>query len=428
MKLVLLAAALLVMLIGTPIGYLLGIVSVGGLLELGGPAFLRIVAARFYSGVENFLLIAIPFFILTAELMNRAGLTQRLVRFVGTLVGHYPGGLSHVNIGANIIFAGMSGAAVTDAVALGKILIPEMKREGYSAPYAAAVTAAAAIVGPIIPPSVTMIVYAYITQMSVGALFAAGVVPGLTMGALLLVTSAILAVRRGFPRRERRASAAEVWQATRDALLALVIPLIILGSILGGVATVTESAAVAVGYTFLVGMFVLRTLSWRDLIPAAVDTAKLTGVIFLLLGTAHIFGWYLTRLGVPRLVSESIFGGTMGPVATLLLVNAFLLVIGMFMDILPAVLILTPVLAPAAVAAGIDPLHFALIMLVNLNIGMITPPFGMTLLTSARIAETSYDRTVVAVWPFLLAELATLLLITFIPALTLGIPGWLGFH
>lgn len=428
MKLALVIASLLVLLIGVPIGYLLGIVSMGGLLEMGGWPYLHIVAARFYSGTENFLLIAIPFFILAAELMNRAGLTQRLVRFVGVLIGHYPGGLSHVNIGASILFAGMSGAAVTDTVALGKILIPAMKREGYSAAYSAAVTAASAIVGPIIPPSVTMIVYAYITQMSVGALFSAGVVPGLLMGGLLLAVSWLLAVRRGYPRRERRAGLREVLEATRGALLALIIPIIILGSILGGIATVTESAAVAVGYTFLVGMFVLRTLRWSDLIPAAVNTAKLSGVIFLLLGTAHIFGWYLTRQGVPRLMSELVFGITDNPLLMLLMVNVFLLVIGMFMDILPAVLILTPVLAPAAVEAGIDPLHFALVMLVNLNIGMITPPFGMTLLTSARIAETSYDRTILAVWPFLIAELVTLLLITYIPVLTLAVPTWFGFH
>ena len=428
MKIALVAASLLVLIIGVPIGYLLGIISLGGLWEMGGWPFLRIVATRFYSGVENFLLITVPFFVLAADLMNRSGLTQRLVNFVDVLIGHYPGGLSHVNIGGSILFAGMSGAAVTDTVALGNILIPAMKKQGYTPEYSAAVTAASAIVGPLIPPSVTMIVYAYITHLSVGALFSAGLIPGLLMGALLLVVSTVLAVRYRFPRREQRAGLGEILRASWDAVLALMIPVIILGSILGGIATITESAAVAVGYIFFVGMFVLRTLKWRDLIPAAIYTAKLSGVIFLLLGTAHIFGWYLTRAGVPRMMSEFIFGVTSNPILILLMINVFLLFVGMFMDILPAVLILTPVLAPAAVQAGIDPLHFALVMLVNLNIGMITPPFGMTLLTSARIAGCSYDRTIMAVWPFLIAELVTLLLITYIPTLTLVIPRALGFQ
>ncbi len=422
-----LASIVIVMLIGVPMGYMLGVVSVAGLWDMGGWPFLRIIATRYHSAVEEFLLIAIPFFILAAVLMNRSGLTDRLIRFVNLIIGHYPGGLSHVNIGGSIIFAGMTGAAVTDTVAIGNILIPAMKKEGYSPEFSAAVTAASSIVGPIIPPSITMIVYAHITGLSVGSLFMGGFLPGLLMGVLLLVVSAIISVRRDYPRREARAGLREILKGAGDAFLALIIPIIILGSILTGVATVTESAAVAVGYAFLVGKFVFRTLKFKDLIPAALYTAKLTGVIFLLLATAHTFGWYITRLGVPAKVSALILGLTDNTLIILALINLFLLIIGMFMDILPAVLILVPVLAPAMQQVGIHPLHFALILLVNLNIGMITPPYGMTLLTAARIADCSYDRTIKAVFPFFIAEVVSLGIITYVPWFVMVLPQAFGF-
>lgn len=417
---------IIVLAMGVPLGYMLGIVSLAGLWDMGGWPFLRIIATRFHSSVEEFLLIAIPFFILAAVLMNKSGLTDRLIRFVNLLIGHYPGGLSHVNIGGSILFAGMTGAAVTDTVAIGNVMIPAMKREGYTAEFSAAVTAASSIVGPIIPPSITMIVYAYITGLSVGSLFLGGFLPGLLMGFLLLFVSAIISIRRRFPRREKRAKLREILKGARDALLALIIPIIILGSIVTGLATVTESAAVAVGYTFLVGRFVLRSLRFRDLLPAALYTAKLSGVIFLLLATAHGFGWYVTRLGVPAKVSHLIVDISSNPLVILVIINVFLLIMGMLMDILPAVLILAPVLAPAVLQIGVDPLHFALVMLVNLNIGMITPPYGMTLLTSARIANCSYDATIRAVIPFLVAELVSLAIITYFPWFVLVLPRSLG--
>ena len=427
MKSAILLLMIVVLVIGVPLGYMLGIVSLAGLAEMGGWAYLRIIATRFHSGVESFLLIAIPFFILAAMIMNKSGLTDRLIRFLNLLIGHYPGGLSHVNIGGSIIFAGMTGAAVTDTVAIGNLLIPAMKREGYSAEFSAAVTAASSIVGPIIPPSITMIVYSYITGISVGSLFSAGFLPGLLMGGLLLIVSAVISIRKNYPRRDKRASFKEILVAGKDAFLALIVPIIILGSILTGIATVTESAAVAVAYAFFIGKFVFRTLKFKDLIPAALYTAKLTGVIFLLLATAHTFGWYITRLGVPATVSQLILGLTTNKIIILALINVFLLIVGMVMDILPAVLIIAPVLAPTMIKAGVDPLHFALIMLVNLNIGMITPPYGMTLLTSARIANCTYDRTISAVIPFLIAELLSLGIITYIPWFVTSLPRVLGF-
>lgn len=420
--------SILVLVIGIPIGYWLGIVSIPGIWEMGGWPFMRILATRYHSAVEEFLLIAVPFFIFSGELMNRAGLTDRLIRWVNQLLGHFAGGLSHVTIGASIIFAGMTGAAVTDCVAIGNILIPGMKREGYPAPYAAAVTAAASIIGPIIPPSIIMIVYGHLTGLSVITLFSAGFIPGLLMGVCLLAISAYLSVRNKFPKREKRASFTEILHETGHAALALLTPAIILGSALSGVATVTESAAVAVGYVIFVGMFVFKTLKLKDLIPAALYTAKLTGVVFLLLATANIFGWYVTRLGIPDHVNNAIHAFTSNPYTILFLVNVFLVFVGMIMDILPATMILIPVLAPAVIKAGVDPLHFALVFMVNLNIGMITPPYGMTLLTATRIAGCTYDATIKAIIPFLAAELTTLALITYFPWLILVLPKAFGLY
>jgi tripartite ATP-independent transporter DctM subunit len=248
------------------------------------------------------------------------------------------------------------------------------------------------------------------------------------MGLCLFVISVILSIKNKFPKKEKRSSLKEISRETWRAVFALLTPVIILGSALTGIATVTESAAVAVGYVIVVGMIIFRTLKFKDLIPAALYTAKLTGVIFLLLATASIFGWYVTRLGIPDKVNSVIHGFTTNPYIIMMLINAFLLVVGMIMDILPATMILVPVLAPAAIKAGIDPLHFALVFMVNLNIGMITPPYGMTLLTATRIAGCTYDATIKAIGPFLIAELVTLVLITYLPWLILALPKALGLY
>ena len=413
--------------IGVPLGYVLGIISIAGLWEMGGWPFLRIIATRTYSSMDSFLLVAVPFFVMAAFLMNRSGLTDRLIQFANLLIGHLPGGLSHVNIGSSIIFAGMTGTAVTDTVALGNVLIPAMKREGYPADYSAAVTAASSIIGPIIPPSLIMIIYSSITGLSIASLFLAGVFPGLLMGCLMLVVSIVISLKRKYPRRTQRASTIELLIGTRDAFLALIIPLIILGSIITGVATITESAAVALGYTLLVGCIVYRTIGFKDVIEAALYTARLCGVLVLVLATAHTFAWYVTRAGIPATLSEWTLATTTNPYLLLFLLNVFLLVIGMVLDILPAILILVPVLSPMVTKLGIDPLHFALVMMVNLNLGMITPPYGMTLLIGSRIGECSYDSVIKSVFPYLVAGLVTLALITYFPWLILFLPKMLGF-
>lgn len=426
MLLILLIIFGLLLIIGIPIGYILGGVSLVGLYSMGGSDYLHIIATRYHSGVESYVILAVPFFIFAAELMNRSGMTKRLLDFVEIIMGHFRGGLSHVNIVVSIIFAGLTGAAVTDTAAIGSIFIPHMKKDGYGGAYSAAVTCSSSIIGPIIPPSIIMVVYSYYTGLSVMALFASGFIPGLVMGLLLLVVSILISKRRKYPKSERRLSPRTLLVGIGNAFFALIAPLIILGSVLTGIATVTEASAVAVAWALFVGFIIYRTLDWPDIVQSLTSTARLTGVVFLLLACAHVFGWYITRARIPAMATDFFLTYAANPYLALLFINIFLLIVGMFIDILPAVLILAPVLGPACIKLGIHPLHYGMVMLVNLNIGMITPPFGMTMLTASRIAKVEYGKVIKEVIPFLIAELITLLLITYIPELILIIPRALG--
>lgn len=417
---------LLLTLMAIPVGYVMGLTAMVGLLDLGGPDFLRVLATRFHSGAEGFVLIAIPFFILAAELMNRAGITRQLIDFSDALVGHFKGGLSHVNIVVSIFFAGLTGAAVTDTVAVGGILIPEMKREGYSSGYSAAVTAVSSVLGPIIPPSIVMVLYSTILRdLSVASLFAAGIIPGLLIGIFLLIVSVIMSHIRDYPRK-KRASMKELWSAARKAGLALLTPVIIIGGILTGMMEVSEAAALGAFYSLFLGVVVFRKLKWKDVWGALTTTAAVAGSVFLLLITAHVLSWWVTRSGIARVAAQFIVTASPSPIVQMLLVNIFLLIVGMFLDTIPAVLILAPILAPPMAQLGFDPLHFAIVMLVNLNLGNATPPVGMTLMTATRIARIPYERAMKDAIPFVLAGLAVVLLISYIPAIPLWIPRMLG--
>lgn len=419
-------AFVLLMLVGLPLGLVLTAAGLVGAVSIGGPDFLFILADRFYSGVSGYVLIAIPYFIVTAEIMNRSGLTERLIAFAGSLFGRIPGALSHVNVTTCLMFAGLTGAAVTETAAIGRTLIPAMKREGYSASYCAAVTACAAMVGPIIPPSIIMIAYAAtLRDVSILGLFAAGILPGLLMGAAMLAVSVLVAWRRGYP-DHGRISAAKIAASGGRAAAALGIPLVIIIGVLSGLTTVTEAAVIACLYAFLLGAFAYRTLSARDLWEAVVSTVSFSGVVFLLLGASNVLGWFVTRSGVARDAAELIASLSASPHVQILAVAALLIVIGMFIDVLPAIIIAVPVLAPALVDLGFHPLHAGLVMLLSLNLGNITPPVGLTLMTAARIADAPYEGAVREALPFTLAHVGIVLLAAFVPSLTLLIPTWLG--
>jgi tripartite ATP-independent transporter DctM subunit len=388
--------------------------------------FFPALLSRLYNGIDSFPLLAVPFFILAGELMNSGGITARIVRFSQSLVGHVRGGLAQVNIMSSMLFAGISGSAVADASAIGKMLIPAMEANGYRRSFAAAVTAAAAVIGPIIPPSGIMILYGFVMNLSIGALFAAGLVPGVMMGLGLMLATRLLAARHDLPVAAPRASWAERWHTFRAAILALLMPVILLGGMLGGIFTATEAAAVAAAYALLVTLFVLKSLKAGELPGIFVATAVQSGVILLLVGAAVTFGWLVTMSGMAESMARALLTVTDSPLLLLLLLNLLLFLLGMFLDAGPAILILGPVFGPVFTGLGVDPIHFAMIMCINLTVGLVTPPMGLVLFVTASIAEERVERIVRALLPFLAVQILVILAVTCFPALTLTLPRMLG--
>ena len=414
------------MVIGLPLGLVLTAAGLAGAVSIGGLDFLSILPDRFYSGVSGYVLIAVPYFIITAEIMNRAGLTDRLIAFASSLFGRVPGALSHVNVTTCLMFAGLTGAAVTETAAIGRTLIPAMRREGYSASYCAAVTACSAMVGPIIPPSIIMIAYAAtLRDISILGLFAAGILPGVLMGVGMLAVSGVVSWRRGY-RAHGPVRFQVILRTGLGALAAMGIPLVIIVGVLSGLTTVTEASVIACIYALVLGGVAYRRLSRRDLWEALVSTVSFSGVVFLLLGASNVLGWYVTRSGIARHAAETISTMSDSPHVQILAVAALLIVIGMFIDVLPAIIIAVPVLAPALVELGFDPLHAGMVMLLALNLGNIPPPVGLTLMTAARIANAPYEGAVREAVPFICAHIVIVVLAATFPAITLAVPRLFG--
>ena len=418
---------LVAMFIGMPIVFALGFAPMVGFLLAEKPIFLKMLFQRTFAGIHQFPLLAIPFFILTGEVMNRAGITQSLVSFANTLVGHLRGGLAHVNIVTSMLFAGISGSAVADTSAVGSILIPAMEKDGYSRKFAAAITAASSVIGPIIPPSLIMVVYAFIMNVSVAGLFAAGLVPGLMIGLMLMAVTSMISRRRNYPKAAERASVKEVGKAAWGAALPLMTPVIILGGILGGIFTPTESAAAAAGYALVISMVVLRTLKPKDLPRVFLNAAVTSGAILLIVGTATAFAAIASLSQVPVKLSGFLFGLTDDPLLILFLINILLLMIGMFLDAGPAILILGPILAPTMIGLGVDPLHFAVIMCINLTIGLATPPMGLILFVASSISRLRVEVIALEMLPLLAVEILAIFVVTYFPFISMSVPYWLGF-
>ncbi len=417
---------LVTLLVGVPIAFALGISATTFLIVWDKVPF-TVIAQRFYSSVDVFVLLSIPFFILAGELMNKTGITTRLVKFAGLVVGRLRGGLAQANIGASILFAGLTGAGVSDTSAIGSILIPAMVEDGFEPDYSAAVTAASSVIGPIIPPSIIMVVFGSIMGISIGALFAAGFVPGLLVGIALMIMAYIIGVKRNHPYRKEKVGAMELVRGTKDAILALLMPVIIIGGILSGVFTPTEAAAVATCYALFVGFFIFKTLKLSDIPACLLKSATTTSILILIVGFASVLSWTLSIERIPQALAKALVGANLGRVQFLLLVNALLLFMGMIMETGANAILLGPILMPLAIRLGIHPVHFALIMLVNLNIGLATPPLGVCLFVACPIAGVSMMKISRAIAPFILMEIAALMLITFIPDLVLFVPRLLGF-
>ncbi|MGB3312801.1 MAG: TRAP transporter large permease, partial [Albidovulum sp.] len=373
---------LVFLLLGTPVFFAL-LASPGLLLYLDGqPNYLTTLYRNVYNGMDSFPLMAIPFFMVAGELMNRGGITERIIEFAQALMGHLRGGLAHVNILSSILFAGLSGSAVADVSALGSMLIPAMEKQGYTRKFAAAVTAASSLIGPIIPPSGIMIIYAYVMNESVAALFLAGLVPGVLIGITLMLLVSFMADKYNLPVASQKTSWGERGQASLKAFFPLMTPVIILGGILSGVFTPTEAAAVAAGYAILIGLFIIRSLKFRDL-PEIFTRAGITSAIVLLLvGAAMAFKTIAALDGTPQKLADFMLTLTQNPLILLFLVNILLFIVGMFLDAGPAIIILGPILGPmftgdvADGGLGVNSVHFAIVMAINLTVGLATPPMG----------------------------------------------------
>ena len=413
-------------LIGVPIAMGLGLAAVGGILAWGKVP-LYLIPQRMFTGVDSFVLMAIPFFMLAGELMDATGILDRMLKFADALVGRIRGGIAHVNVVAGMILSGVSGSAVADASAIGSALLPVMKKE-YGIDFGAGVVSGAAALGPIIPPSIPMIIYAASTSgMSVAALFLSGVVPGLLIGLGMMVTIYIIARMRKYPVRKERLGAREFFARTKRAIPTLVMPIVVLGGILGGVFTATEAGVVAVVYALIFGFFISKELKLHHIPPALLKAGVTTSVVFLLIATANAVSWLVTTQQVPNLMSAYLKSISPSPLVFLLIVNIFLLIVGCLMETAAALIMLVPILAPIAASYGIDPLHFGFVVVMNLVIGLITPPVGVVLFVVGGLANISMERVVRAVWPHLIWQLVVLALVTYFPGLSLWVPRMLGY-
>ncbi|WP_319415064.1 TRAP transporter large permease [Marispirochaeta aestuarii] len=413
--------------LGVPIGFTIGLAGLAGLYFINMDlAFFSMAPLQYFSGLDMFTLLAMPFFILAGEIMNRTGITERLVQFANILVGHLRGGLAHANILASVFFAGMTGAAVSDTAAIGTMLIPAMEKDGYDRDFAAAVTASSSIIGPTIPPSNMMVIYGSLMNVSIAGLFAAGFLPGILLAGLLMIIAAIFSVKRGYP-KSKRSSLKEMLIGFRNALIPLFMPVIILGGILSGIFTPTEAAAVAVAYAAVIGFLVLKSLSLKDIPAMLIKTSRITGVVFLIIGTASILSWVLSFSQVPQKIAALMLSVTDNPKLILLMILGLMVAVGLFMDIAAALIILGPILHPIAVSMGIEPIHFGIIMVLSLNIALMTPPVGACLFVACSIADLKLSQLSRAILPFIIVEIIALFIVAYVPWFSLFLPRLLGF-
>jgi tripartite ATP-independent transporter DctM subunit len=409
------------LIIGTPVAFCLGISAFATVLYMGLPPM--VVFQRLNSGVSVFALMAIPFFIFAGELMVRGDIARRLIALAGGMVGHLRGGLGQVNISASVLFGGISGSAAADASAIGGLMVPQMKARGYGVDYAVNITVVSSIIALLIPPSHNLIIYSIAGggRISIADLFTAGILPGLTLAAALMVAAWAVAKRRGYPTEEFPG-----WGMLGALFINAVPGLLLIGIIFGGVRsgvfTASESSCIAAVYALLVTTLAYRTMDWRNFVAATFAAVRTTAMVLMVIGCAAAFGWLLALLRVPASMIEVMQGISDNPIVILLLINLLLLVLGTFMDMSPLIVITTPIFLPVASAFGVDPVHFGVIMILNLGIGLCTPPVGAVLFVGCAVGRIGVGEVVRTIWPFYLAAFATLMLVTYIPGLSLWLP------
>jgi tripartite ATP-independent transporter DctM subunit len=411
--------------IGVPVAFSMGVAALAVFFYEGFP--LLVTFQRIISGVSIFSLMAIPFFIFAGELMLHGGIAKRLVRFASTLVGHVRGGLASVNVFSSMLFGGISGSAIADISALGSLLIPVMKEKGYSGDYAVNVTVTSSIAGVVIPPSHNMIIFAVAAGggISISKLFLAGVIPGILMCLCIAVAAYILAIKHNYP-SEPFPGFREVAVSAAAAIPGFITAVIIVGGVLSGVFTVTESGAFGAIYAFLLTAFVYRSLSWESFKLAVTTSVRTTAMVMILIGCAGAFGYLLALYQVPGLLSDFLLGISQNPYMILFMINIMLLLLGMIMDMAALILICTPIFLPIAKSIGMDPVQFGIMLMMNLGLGLCTPPVGTCLFVGCAVGKVKIEDALKTIWPFYLAILFALMLVTYIPAVSLALPAWVG--
>lgn len=424
---VLIVSACVFLAIGVPVAFALGLATAATLMFAENYP-LMVLLKETFTGIDSFPLMAVPFFILAAELMSGGSLTEVLLRFAGQFVGHKRGGLGYTNVVSLTFFSGISGSALADAAGPGSMLIKMMDKAGYDRSYAAALTASTAIVGPIIPPSIIMIIYALQDEsVSVGTLFAAGILPGILIAVAMCAVNFHVSKKRNYKGDGRLPPLREILVTSWKALPAILLPVVILGGMRAGWFTPTEASVVAVFYALLVGKFVYRTLEWKALPNILERSALLSASVLIIIGLSASFAWVLTIEGIPQQMAEWLIGMNLSPWMFLIIVNVFLLLFGIFIEPLPGVMVLAPILAPVALKLGVDPVHFAMIVIFNLTLGMITPPVGGLLFVTCNVSKVPMSALVRELVPFLWAHGAVLMILTFVPALSTWLPRVMGF-
>jgi tripartite ATP-independent transporter DctM subunit len=423
----LIATAILIItiLLGIPIAFAIGITSSLYIL-MTMPENIAIIPLRMFSGVDSFILMAIPLFVLAAEIMVSAGISTKLFDFVRLLLGRIRGGLAYVNVMASTVFGSISGAALSDVAGLGKVEIEAMKEDGYQGDFACAITAASSMQSPLIPPSNIAVLYGGIMSISIGALFLAGIIPGLLLAGSQIGYIAINAKRMNLPKDEKRYSRTEIIEIVRNGSIAMLMPLIIVGGILSGMVTPTESAGVAVFYAIVVGLFVYRNVQLKDFVNALWSAAKTSANLFLIIAFSATFAWAMGAQNVPDRLAQFMLDFSHNPLTLLFIINVILLIVGMWMECGAAIILFAPILAPIMYHVGIHPVHFAVVMIINLTLGLITPPVGVILYATASVGKIKFEELVKACLPLIIMALIVLALVTYIPAISLFVPRMFG--
>jgi tripartite ATP-independent transporter DctM subunit len=421
---ILIVSLLLFLVLGIPIAYSLGLSGFCYFLVVH-PELLPVLPQRLFAGMNSYAMIALPLFVAMGLLMNAGGITTRLIDFSLLFVGRLRGGLGAVNVLASMIFGGISGSSVSDTASIGAVLIPEMKERGYTAEFASGVTVASSTMGMIIPPSVPMVIYALVAEESVGKLFLGSAIPGIMIGLIMLVITLGISYWKKYPREEIQLSRREQWVRIRQSILAIIMPVFVIGSVVLGIATATESAGVGVLYAFIVGVFVIRGLKLKSIPPILKSAIMTSATVMIIIALSQLYVWILAIERIPELVAAFVTGLNLPAIVILLCIDVIILLTGTFVDVSPAILLLTPVFLPAVQALGMSAIQFGVILISGLAVGLVTPPVGMCLNVASAISKLGIGRIFRAALPFLLANAITLVLITVAPALSMWLPGLL---